>query len=359
MTITGFKVGVLTPMSAKIAAPRFDVGSINNIGVHLIDDAGVAGFGYAYVFDVRSAAALAELLNGFAEVYVGTAAEDLRQTRHTLLVKKVNFLGERGLARVAAAALDMAAWDLQCKLHETNLVGLIGKERDSQPAFTAAGLWSGLSPETSASVALEVAEEFHSTTVKMWLGSSDLGFEAERIAAVRDALGPSGGIIIDAAQAYDWRTAARLANKVEHLDLLWFEDPVEYEDLEGLARLGEATSVSLGTGEHVYGIDHLKQHLDTGALEYLVLDLERIGGVTDFLNAAALCDAYRVQMVNHCFPHTSLQILATARAGTWLELAPLWDSYFGRLDVQDGQARLDLGAAGLGVDFVDGERRAG
>jgi L-alanine-DL-glutamate epimerase-like enolase superfamily enzyme len=355
MTITSFRVGVMQPLSAAIIAPRFNVGSINNIGVHLVDDSGVEGFGYAYVFDASSAEAISLLMNGFAETYVGTEVEDLRKTRSTLLVKKVNFLGMRGMARVAAAALDMAAWDLLCRRRDTNLVGLIGKERDAQPAFTAAALWSGISPDELARLAPKVAADFNTPYVKMWLGDEDLGLEKERITAVCEAIGDDGGVIIDAAQAYDWRSAAKLARSVEHLNIVWFEDPVEYEDLDGLRRLGQSTNLPLGTGEHVYGIDHLKQHLDTGALEYLVLDLERIGGVTDFLTAAALCEAYRVQLVNHCFPHTSLQILATSPAGSWCELAPLWDPYFGKLDVSAGEARLNLDVPGLGVEFVAAE----
>jgi L-alanine-DL-glutamate epimerase-like enolase superfamily enzyme len=188
--------------------------------------------------------------------------------------------------------------------------------------------------------------------VKMWLGSYDLGFEYERIAAVRDALGSESSIIIDAAQAYDWRTAARLAKKVEDLGILWFEDPVEYEDLDGLAALGAESPVPLGTGEHVYGIDHLKQHLDLGVLRYAVLDMERIGGVTDFLAAAALCGAHRVELVNHCFPHASMQVLATAATGSWCELAPLWDGYFGQLEIRNGMVQLDRDAVGIGHQII-------
>jgi mandelate racemase len=355
MTIKSYRTAVLPPQGAEIVAPRFNVGSINNVGVHLVDESGTEGFGYAYVFDDHSARAVAELIEGFADIYVGSEPRDLRRVRSTLLIKKVNFLGLRGLARLAAAALDMAAWDLLCRLHDTNLMGLIGMERSEVAGFTAAGLWSGLSAEECARIAPEVSREFNSPHVKMWLGSDDLGFEYERIAAVRDALGPGSGIIIDAAQAYDWRTAARLAKKVEDLGILWFEDPVEYEDLDGLAALGAESPVALGTGEHVYGIDHLKQHLDLGVLRYAVLDMERIGGITDFLAAAALCGAYRVELVNHCFPHASMQVLATAATGSWCELAPLWDGYFGKLEVRGGMVQLDCDAVGIGHEMIQSE----
>jgi len=354
VAITDCRIGVLAPQGAAISAPRFDVTSINNVGVHLKDGSGAEGFGYAYVFDAHAATALAALMEGFSAVYLGTEVDELRRTRERLLIEKVNFLGLRGLARVAAAALDMAAWDLLCKVRGTNLMGLVGRARDTVPAFTAAGLWSGLAPEECARIAPEVAGEFSSPHVKMWLGSRDLGFEYERVAAVRAAMGPESGIIIDAAQAYDFRTALRLAEKVADLDILWFEDPVEYEDLTGLAALGADSPVPLGSGEHIYGIDHLKQHLDLGVLEYAVLDLERIGGITDFLGASALCDAYRVQLVNHCFPHTSVQLLATTGGRGWCELAPLWDGYFGKLDVHDGMVHVASDVRGIGLEMRDG-----
>jgi L-alanine-DL-glutamate epimerase-like enolase superfamily enzyme len=284
-----------------------------------------------------------------AHAYVGTEVQELRKVRSTMLTTNVNFLGVRGLVRVAASAVDMAAWDLQCRLHGTNLVGLLGMERTAQPAFTAAGLWSGLSPDECARIAPEVAAEFNTPHVKMWLGSKDLQFERDRVAATRESLAPGAGLIIDAAQAYDWRTAARLAGMLADKDILWFEDPVEYEDLDGLKAFGNEAPMPMGTGEHIYGLDQLKQLLDLGSTQYVVLDLQRIGGITDFLAAAALCEAYRVELVNHCHPHTSLQLLAIARTGTWCELAPLWDGHFGRLAVQDGLVQLDTSVAGIGL----------
>src|SRR5690606_10566106 len=103
-------------------------------------------------------------------------------------------------------------------------------------------------------------------------------FDAERVAAVREVLEPGAALIVDAAQAYDWRTAARLAGKIADCGVTWFEDPVEYEDLDGLAAFAADAPMPMGTGEHIYGLDQLKQLLDLGAAQYVVLDLERIGG---------------------------------------------------------------------------------
>ena len=358
MTITGFRTALLPPLATDITSPRFAISSIHNVGVHLDDDSGLSGFSYAYVFDPHSSNAIQELITLFAESYVGTEAEDLRAVRTGLLTTKANFLGVRGLVRLACAALDMAAWDLLCKQRGTSLGGLVGLERREQPAFTAAGLWSGLSPEDCARITPEVTADFHTPHVKMWIGTTDVEFEYERVAAVREALQPGAALVVDAAQAYDWRTAARLAQRMADLDVTWFEDPVEYDDLDGLAAFAAEAPMPMGTGEHVYGLDQLKQLLDLGATKYVVLDLERIGGITDVLAAAALCEAYRVELVTHCYPHVSAQVLATARAGTWCELAPLWDGYFGTLDVRDGMVQVDTDVVGIGLDRIDEDQAA-
>ncbi len=350
MTIKSFTTALMDPTSTAITAPRFSIGSVHNVGVRLVDETGVTGFGYSYVFDPQSAAAVQSIIELLAQSYVGTEASELRRVRSELLTTKINFLGVRGLVRVAASAVDMAAWDLHCRLLGTSLAGLIGVERSVQPGFTAAGLWSGLSPEECARIAPEVASEFRTPHVKMWLGSKDLRFERDRVAATRESLAPGAALIIDAAQAYDWRTAAKLAGMLADQDITWFEDPVEYEDLDGLKAFADEAPIPMGTGEHIYGLDQLKQLLDLGSTRYVVLDLQRIGGVTDFLAAAALCEAYRVELVNHCHPHTSVQLLAAARTGSWCELAPLWDGHFGRLEVEDGMVRVDASVPGIGLD---------
>jgi mandelate racemase len=352
VAITSFRTGLLDPLATAIDSPRFSISSVHNVGVHLVDESGLEGFSYAYMFDPHSSNAVQELVTLFAESYVGTEAADMRAVRSKLLTTKANFLGVRGLVRLATSALDMAAWDLLCKQHGTNLPGLVGAERKEQPGFTVAGLWSGLPPEDCAKVAPEVTAEFNTPHVKMFLGSTDVGFERERVAAVRGAIEPGAALIVDAAQAYDWRTALKLAKAMDGLDVTWFEDPVEYEDWEGLERFGAEAPMPMGTGEHIYGLDMLKQLLDQGQTKYVVLDLERIGGITDFLAAAALCEAYRVELVTHCYPHVSVQALAASRAGTWCELAPLWDGYFGKPEVRDGGFVQISSAPGIGLDLV-------
>jgi L-alanine-DL-glutamate epimerase-like enolase superfamily enzyme len=354
VAIVDMRVVLLDGSSVAIDSPRFSISGVYTVATVLVDDSGRAGTGYAYTFDPASARSLVELVDAFGHNYVGRDAGEMRAVRSELLSSRLNFLGVRGLARLACAALDMAAWDLHCRLRETSLAALLGTERVRQPAYLASGLWTGLEPALCATVAADVTSRHGTPHVKMWLGSSDFGFERERVAAVRDALGAEARIIVDAAQAYSAREACRLAERLEDLDILWFEDPVEYEDLEGLQTFARHSPIALGTGEHVYGLDALKQLLDLGCVEYVVLDLERIGGVTDFLSAAAICEAYRVQMGSHVYTHVAAQILATARVGSWCEYAPLWDGYLGPPPIDGGFIDVSSAGPGVGATFAPG-----
>jgi L-alanine-DL-glutamate epimerase-like enolase superfamily enzyme len=353
LTIVALSSRVLPPTSTAIDSPRFAIASVHNAAVSMVDDSGISGFGYAYTFDANSSEAVRHLIDTFSGRYQGREAADLRRVRTELLTSSANFLGVRGLARLAVAALDMAAWDLLCRLHQTNLPGMVGAERFDVPVYSAYGLWSGLEPETCATTARDVADDFDTPHAKMWVGSRDFGLEYERVAAVREALGPQASIIVDAAQAYDWRTACRLAERLAGLDVLWFEDPVEYDDLAGLQAFAAASPIPMGTGEHVYGLDNLKQLLDLGNTAYVVLDLERIGGITDFLSASAMCEAYRVSVGTHVFTHVSAQLLATSRQGAWCEYSPLWDGYFGKPTIADGLIRVDRYSEGIGIVLAD------
>ena len=354
MEITTFTTARLQATHTAIQSPRFAINSVHNAAVRLKAADGTCGYGFAYTFDEDSAEAVRHLINRFAPAYVGADVADLRRVRSQLLTTQANFLGVRGLARLATAALDLAAWDLLCKSRGTDLPGLVGRERSEQPVYSAYGLWTGLPPDQCFATAKSVAELHQTPHAKMWVGSRDFGFEAARVEAVRSALGAEGRIIVDAAQAYDWRDAVRLAEQIARFDVLWFEDPVEYEDNAGLRSFAAASPVDLGTGEHVYGLDHLRELLDLDAVAYVVLDLERIGGITDFLAAAALCEAYRVQLGTHVYTHVSAQALTTARTGSWCEYSPLWDSLFGAPRIAAGMISSDSTTVGIGTTMEEG-----
>ena len=318
-----------------IPSPRFRISSVFTILVRVTTADGVHGIGFAYTWDAPSARAVAELVRGMTPYVLGEDVARIRVILDKLERLYVNFLSTSGLAMVSLSALDMAIWDASCRAIGQPVQRLLGMAREKVPVYASADLWPTLSPEECAVAAKGLAESGFSR-MKMWVASPDIAYERDRVAAVRDAIGPSGTLMVDAAQAYDVSTAIRFAAAVEHLNLNWFEDPVHYEDLAGLQTVSRHCTIPLATGEHSYGVSGLKVLLDTGAVRTVLVDLERIGGVTGFLGAAALCEAYRVNLTTHVYPHTSARLMTTAKAATLCEFAPLWDAMFGRPLIEDG-----------------------
>jgi len=318
-----------------IPSPRFRISSVFTILVRVTTSDGVHGLGFAYTWDAPSATAVAELVRGMTPYVLGEDVRHIRSILDKLERHYVNFLSTSGLAMVALSALDMAVWDASCRAAGEPVQYLLGMAREKVPVYASADLWPTLSPE-ECSVAAKNLVESGFNRMKMWVASPDVAYEAERVAAVREAIGPAGTLMVDAAQAYDVSTAIRFAAAIEQLNPNWFEDPVHYEDLAGLKTVSRHCTIPLATGEHSYGLTGLKQLLDTGAVRTVLVDLERIGGVTGFLGAAALCEAYRVNLTTHVYPHTSARLMTTAKTATLCEFAPLWDAMFGRPTIEDG-----------------------
>lgn len=323
-----------------IPTPRFTIGSVNSTVVRLTAEDGTVGVGHSYAWTPGAARAVEALLGEMAPFVVGHDVARIRERTAVLEREYVSFLGMQGISRVALSALDMALWDLWCRVLEQPLQDLVGRYQDTVPTYVAADLWPTATPSECEAIARGFVDQGF-TGMKMWVNSKDVGWERERVAAVRSGAGPDARVIVDAAQAYSVSEAVRLATAIDGCKVSWFEDPVRYDDVAGLAEVAAHSPVPIGTGEHCYGPEAVKRVLDTGAVRTMVLDLQRVGGISGLLNAAALCETYGVELTTHCYPHASARVLAASRAGTLVEYTPLWDDLFGVPALDGGRITPD------------------
>ena len=154
---------------------------------------------------------------------------------------------------------------------------------------------------------------------------------------LREAIGPEVKLLADVNQGWDEATAIRTGRRLEEFDLYWLEEPLPYEDLEGCARVTAALDTPIATGETEYGPLGMKRHLDARAADILMPDLERMGGVTGYLDAAALCKAYHTPVSTHLFMETSCHLVAAQSHGIILEHMAWWQELYDEpLTVTDG-----------------------
>jgi L-alanine-DL-glutamate epimerase-like enolase superfamily enzyme len=96
----------------------------------------------------------------------------------------------------------------------------------------------------------------------------------------------------------------------------------------GCARVAAALDMRIATGETDYGSAGMKRHLEAHAADVLMPDLQRMGGPTEFLRAAALCNAWQQPVSSHLFTETSAHLLAASPNALILEHMAWWEPLF-------------------------------
>src|SRR5437868_5300310 len=254
------------------------------------------GFGYTYA-DAGAAAfidrVLAPLVRG----------EDPFATRALLskLVRHARNAGFTGGAAMALSAVDVALWDLKAKLLGVSLVKLLGQAHAKVPAYGSGGFTS-LSPrELERQLGDWAAQGLRA--VKMKVGR-DPGADPERVRLARAAVGPEVTLMVDANGAYTAKEALALADRFAESGVLWFEEPVSSDDLEGLALVRERAPAGMDVAAGEYGFDpfYFRRMIQAGAVDVLQADATRCWGITGFLRAADIADAWNLPLSTHCAP---------------------------------------------------------
>jgi L-alanine-DL-glutamate epimerase-like enolase superfamily enzyme len=101
--------------------------------------------------------------------------------------------------------------------------------------------------------------------------------------------------------------------------VIWFEEPVSADDLEGLRLLRDRApaGMNIAAGEYGYDLIYFRRMLEAGAVDVLQADATRCGGITGFLHAGTLCKAFEVPFSFHCAPSLHA-IPACAAPSFWI-----------------------------------------
>jgi L-alanine-DL-glutamate epimerase-like enolase superfamily enzyme len=250
----------------------------------------------------------------------------------------------------AIAGIDIALWDLKGKLCRQPVYKLLGASRTEIPCYASGGYYGptgeadidGLVEEMTGYVAAGFA------AVKMKVGGLTIAEDGQRVAAVRDAVGPNVQIMLDANLAYDVPTAIAAARAFEPSDITWLEEPVQwYDPVFGLAQVAAATTIPIASGEselHRWGCRDLILH---GGIRVMQFDATRAGGVTEWLRVAATAAGHGILMAPHHDPQVHGHLLGAVPNGHIQEVFPnpvrdpLWaDLFVGQPEIRDGVLRL-------------------
>ncbi len=340
---------VSVPMKRPLVTSAQTIRSAPLLLIDLATREGVTGHAYVFCYQPRMAAAVRLALEEIASVASGVALapRDLRAQlrRHFRLV------GASGLVNTALAGFDMACWDALAKSQEQPLVQLLGSAPRAVRAYNSCGL--GMSaPEALADEALELlAGGFRG--VKIRLGRPDPKDDIEAVRVVRRALPADIALMADFNQALGTAEAVQRCRALDAEGLHWIEEPVRHDDYAGCAEVALATHTPIQIGENMAGAASMDTALKAGALDLCMPDVERIGGVTGWLEAAALAAVNGVPLSSHLMPEISAHLLAASPTCHWLEYVDWADAILREpLQIVDGCAQIPA-RPGSGIEWDD------
>lgn len=348
MKITGTEISRLAvPLRRPIKTSAHDFSHAHTVFVQMRTDEGLTGIGWCFAFDARKADALAILAEDLAALYVGRDPRAVREN-HAVAWKDMNFLGHAGASMIALSGLDTACWDLAAQAAEVPLYRHLGGGATRVQTYASSGLWLDRPVDALVDEARGFVDAGY-RAMKVRVGQADFMADVERVRQVRDAVGADITLMVDANQAWPESVAIRAGREFEALDIFWLEEPVFYTDLEGSARIAAALDMRVATGETSYGSAAMKQHLDVRAADVLMPDLQRMGGITDYLNACAMCAAYNQPVSSHLFTEASVHVLAAQPHALMLEHMDWWEELFENPTVVEDGAVILPDGPGLGL----------
>jgi L-alanine-DL-glutamate epimerase-like enolase superfamily enzyme len=202
--------------------------------------------------------------------------------------------GGTGAFVAALSALDMALWDLRARTLGEPLWRLLGGARDSVGCYATVGLPGYETAQLTEVCRASVEAGFRG--VKMLVAADGRGVEedAQRVHAVRAAIGPRPWLMLDANCGMSVAEAKRLALLVEECDIAWFEEPVFDNDVDALLNLRRAVRMPIAAGQMMGSLAWFRDVLNRGALDWLQFNAAYCGGISGMLRVLALAEAHGV-----------------------------------------------------------------
>jgi L-rhamnonate dehydratase len=297
----------------------------------------------------------------FRRFLVGADARDISRLWDQMFRASM-FYGRKGLTMTAISAVDLALWDLLGQIREEPVYRMIGGAvRDALQLYC-----TGPHPEIYQRLG------FFGGKIPLPEGPADgpagLRRNVERVAAVRDAVGPDFPIMLDCYMSLDVPYAIDLANAVRSLDVYWIEEVLHPDDWAGHGQIKRACPwVRWTTGEHEYTRYGFRNLIEGRSIDILQPDVMWVGGLTELLRIAALANAYDIPVVPHgsgaysyhfCITQPQAifaEFISISQSGR--ELVPLFGGMFeGELMPENGRVKVSE-APGFGLTLNRGAVR--
>lgn len=348
LTVRGVRATAINvPMTYTLGTSAQAVSVAPMLLIDIETEEGVTGHAYQFCYTPKAAGAIAIFLEDALTVIKGArvSPDDLWRT----MARRYTLIGVQGIVRMAMAMINIACWDALAKAAGAPLATYLGVSPRPVPAYNSCGLGL-MAPQAVADEAEKLlAAGFRA--LKLRLGYATLKEDLAATRAVRNRVADSVSIMTDFNQALSREQALLRGRALDDEGIYWIEEPMRCDDYAGCADLAREITTPVQIGENFSQVYDMEKALAVGASDFVMPDLERIGGVSGWLRAANLARDANIEMSSHLYPEVSVHLLAATPTAHWLEYVDWADAFLTEpLQIVDGYA-APINKLGNGLEW--------
>ncbi|HUB32399.1 MAG TPA: mandelate racemase/muconate lactonizing enzyme family protein [Bryobacteraceae bacterium] len=236
------------------------------------------------------------------------------------LWKALEYQGVGGATQFAIAATDIAVWDILGKNAGLPVYKMLGAYRDRMPVYSMCGWYyddDGDLSQFRRQVNDAMAQGYRAVKIKV--GRYGIDDDERRIRAAFQIVGKNGRVMVDANQVFNRNEALRRGRVYQQLGCYWLEEPLPPHDMEGFALLAQELDMRIATGENLNTKYAFADLIARRAADVVQPDDRRAGGVTEWMEIAAVADAYGLELASHGGGNTNLNMLLAMPNAIYME----------------------------------------
>ncbi len=323
LRITGVETDLLKPPPGE---PIYDALQTLNVDrgsvvLRIRTDAGITGWASSSFGNRGEGARVVQAIleNEVKPVIMGKDPAFPRRIRADLW-KAMNYQGVTGVAQFALAATDIAIWDILGKNAGLPVYKMLGAFRDRMPVYSMCGWYYDNDGDLSR-FKRQVAEAVEQgyKAVKIKVGKYSLDDDVRRIRLALDTIGKDRRLMVDANQVFDRKETLRRGRVYQEMGCFWFEEPLPPHDMEGFALLAQALDIRIATGENLNTRYAFADLIAKRGADVVQPDNRRAGGVSEWMEIAAIADGYGVEVASHGGDSTNLNMLLAMPNAIYME----------------------------------------
>ncbi len=343
LEITGVETDVLRFPAGEIYSDAIhDFGAERGgVVVRLLTNGGITGWAYSSFGTIAGGPRVVETIvqQELKPVLIGRDPALSKRLRADMW-RAVEYHGVEGVATFAMAAVDIALWDIVGKAAGLPVYRMLGGYREQMPTYNMCGWYYKNDADLShyrRSITSALEEGFRGVKVKVGRGSIDE--DVRRIQAAQELCGKDRPTMVDANQTFNRNEALRRGRVYQQMGCYWYEEPLVPHERDGYAELARELDIRIATGENEYTRYGFLDLLKKGGADVVQPDNRRAGGVTEWMEIAAIADAFGVDVASHGGGVTNLHMLLAMPNAIYMESGSIKGDHSAleSLRMKDGQ----------------------